>query len=128
LGANSSDEPIQISVNGPKEKEHVNTSFRKSGETEPALHSSDTKRSLILWNALTYFLCLPAGDVTTLAYFIGKPFSKDASLFHRIMKYLCMVGSLIGAVIYLYAVTHYSHCDEAMYFSIVGLITKIFMG
>lgn len=90
-------------------------------------NSGDGSGDILLWLCLAYLTCIPAGLVITIAR-IFHFYINDPVVVNKTTKILSIVGVIVGAVIYIYAVTHYSHCDEALYTSILGLLTKLAMG
>ena len=110
--------------------ETVSSSFesdKDASSSQLKCKAENKKTSLWTWLliAFTYFWCIPAGAIVMLAQLILSPRIKNAALFNRVIQYLCIAGSLVGAVIFLYAITHYDHCDEAMFFSIIGLLSEL---
>lgn len=98
-------------------------------EVKPNTSSSGETGQIAFWMVLTYFFCAPAGGVVTIAYLLLNRFlSHKSNVVYKIMKVLCIIGTVIGLAIYTYAFVFYSHCDEAMYFSIIGLLTKLYIG
>ena len=89
-------------------------------------HTAGTNCIAILL-ALTYFSSLPAGVIVTIASFF-KFYSIDPNVINRVKQVLCIIGTIIGIAIYVYALANYSHAAEAMYTSIIGLITKLIIG
>lgn len=77
---------------------------------------------------LTAFLCCPAGLFITVLYFVVNPHTKNKKRFKKIIGILCAIGSLIGISILLCVAFRYSHLEEALYSSIIGLIIKVAMG
>lgn len=93
-----------------------------------ATTDSESGRSRIaFWICLTYFTCIPAGMIVTAVRAFSF-YSIDPAARNRVTKILSVVGTLVGVVIYIYAVANYSHCDEALYTSVIGLLTKLVIG
>ena len=96
-----------------------------SSQSNRKAESKKTTLQTALWIAFTYFWCIPAGVIVMLAHLILLPRIKDPAQFNRVIRYLCIAGSLVGAGIFLYAIMNYSHCEEAMYTSIIGLLSEL---
>ena len=82
---------------------------------------------IALWMALTYFSSIPAGIIVTVAS-LFKFYSNDPKVINQVRRVMCIIGAVIGFAVYLYACANYSHCDEVLYTSIIGLLTKLIKG
>ena len=74
---------------------------------------------------LSYLLCIPGGIITTISYLLElSRWSKN----YKITKTLCILAILVGVFFFTVATVRYSHCNEAYYISVPGLIIELILG
>lgn len=82
-------------------------------------------RKAILWLALAYIFCLPAAVFATIAFLFGVIGGNNLRRFYILTKYVCIIGSIVGGAVFVYALGSYDACSEAMWASLIGIICEL---
>lgn len=113
-------------ISTPIDNERARTVYYKEKKRDKI--KPHHKFSILMLIALSYLLCIPGGGVTTISYLMERMAERKTHKDYQVTKVLCILAIIVGCIFFTAATVKYSHCNEAYYISIPGIIIELLGG